>query len=67
MSAWSQNQVNELWNYICGVKVVEYMNRDVTEIIMDEADRFFAGQQTAQAAADKIQSRIDLYISERGK
>ena len=43
------------------------MNRDVTEIIMDEADRFFAGQQTAQAAADKIQSRIDLYISERGK
>ena len=35
------------------------------EIINDEAGAFFAGEKTAQAAAEAIQRRVQLYLTEQ--
>ena len=37
----------------------------VKNIVLEEAGMFFAGDQTAEAAAKKIQSRAELYLSEQ--
>jgi hypothetical protein len=33
-------------------------------IVQEEAGAFFAGQKSAQAVADVIQSRVSLYVAE---
>lgn len=39
-------------------------NMDILEIITEEAAPFFAGQKSAKEAADIIQSRVKIYVSE---
>jgi ABC-type glycerol-3-phosphate transport system substrate-binding protein len=36
------------------------------EIIWSEAQAYFAGDKTAEQAADNIQSRVSLYLAEQG-
>ena len=38
----------------------------VAEVILDEARRYFAGQITAEKAAEYIQNRVQLYLDEQG-
>ena len=49
------------------VKGAVQVSRDQTEvmaIVQEEAGAFFAGQKTAQAVAETIQSRVYLYVME---
>jgi ABC-type glycerol-3-phosphate transport system substrate-binding protein len=36
------------------------------DIIMDEAQAYFAGDKTAEQAAENIQSRVSIYLAEKG-
>ena len=44
---------------------VQYDNK-IYEIVDEEAQSYFEGKQTAQEAADMMQNRIQIYISEQG-
>ncbi len=41
-------------------------NPALTEIILDEASAFLAGDKTAAQAAETIQSRVSIYMAEQG-
>lgn len=38
----------------------------IVEIVLEEADSFFAGDKDAAAVAGIIQSRVQMYLAERG-
>lgn len=40
-------------------------NEEIRQIIDEEGAMFFAGQCTAEAAAEKIQNRVSLYLMEQ--
>ena len=60
----TQEQIDLMMNLLERVTVVERDWTEVVNIISEEADTYFAGQKTAQAAAEIIQSRVQIYISE---
>lgn len=39
---------------------------EVKNIIMEEAEAYFAGDKTAEAVADIIQNRVSIYLAEQG-
>lgn len=43
-----------------------YPMNDVTEVILEESSRYFAGDITAKQAAEYIQNRISIYLAEQG-
>lgn len=61
----TQEQVDNLVNYIYSIKKAYYGNTDITNIISEETASFFAGQKSAQEVAKVIQSRAQLYVDER--
>jgi len=51
---------------LASVKTLEAESDSVIfSIVRDEASRFFAGECTAEEAADIIQSRVSIYVAER--
>ena len=60
----TQEQIDQIMDLLERVTVVERDWSEVVNIISEEADTYFAGQKTAQAAAEIIQSRVQIYISE---
>lgn len=56
---------DELRTYIEGVRDTADYDVTIMNIIDEEAKKFYAGDQTAQQAADMIQSRASLYLSEQ--
>ena len=38
---------------------------ELRTIIFDEVDAYFSGQKSAEATADVIQSRVEIYLSEQ--
>ena len=60
----SQEQVDELVNFIFSINKCYYGNSDITTIINEEMPSFFSGQKSAQEVAKIIQSRAQLFVNE---
>lgn len=63
----TDEEANYLRDLIYNAKDVRFRYDAVTDIIHEEAAPFFAGQQTVDATAKQIQSRVNLYLSEHEK
>lgn len=61
----TRQDIDEIKNYVAGVTETNYYDNQIYTIIQEETEKFFSGDQTAQAAADMIQSRASLYLSEQ--
>ena len=62
----SKEEVESCKEFILNIdSPVQYDNK-VYEIVEEEAQSYFEGKQTAQEAADMMQNRIQIYISEQG-
>ncbi|MCI9143788.1 MAG: extracellular solute-binding protein [Lachnospiraceae bacterium] len=60
----SQEQVDQLVNFIFSINKCYYGNNDITTIINEEMPSFFSGQKSAQEVAKIIQSRAQLFVDE---
>ena len=54
-----------LEEYLENVTVSDYYNKDIYNIVHEEATMYFAGDQSAEQAAKMIQSRVSIYLSEQ--
>ncbi|GEM_PF-1050575 len=61
----AQADTDKIKDYISNVKETMYFNEQVYNIVYEEAEKYFSGDQTSQAAADMIQSRVSIYLSEQ--
>ncbi len=61
----TQDEMDEIAAYIEGITVCDYYNEEIWQIVSEEADMYFAGDQTAEQAAEKIQGRVSIYLSEQ--
>ena len=53
-------------NYIKDIDMIKSdLPLDIMKIINEEMKAYFAGEKTAQAAADMIQSRASILLSEQ--
>ena len=64
-SAASAEEMDLVREYIAGVRMYAENDPTISAIITEEAEKFFSGDQTAKQAADVIQSRCTVYISEQ--
>lgn len=60
----TQEMADKVTDAVTGAVQVYRQQTEVMAIIQEEAGAFFAGQKTAQAVADTIQSRVYLYVME---
>ena len=63
----AERERRELREYLCGAD--HYAVGSMTEIakvVKEEALRFFAGEITAEKAAEYIQNRVSIYLAEQG-
>lgn len=60
----TQEEIDTVMNIITSTTQISSYNEDVSKIVLEEAEAFFAGQKSAQEVAAIIQSRVSLYISE---
>lgn len=63
--AATEQEATELLDFLKSVKICKFSNEKVTNIIEEEAGKYFAGDQTAEIAAGMIQSRVGLYLAEQ--
>lgn len=59
--AASEEQIAAVRKRIDGVRVIKRENREILNILQEEAAACFAGQKTAEEAATIIVNRINLY------
>lgn len=57
-------RAQEIKDYVLSVEDIYYYDDSIIDIIVEEAAPFFAGQKTAEQAADIIQSRVQIYVNE---
>ncbi|MBQ7766437.1 MAG: extracellular solute-binding protein [Lachnospiraceae bacterium] len=57
-------RAQEVKEYVLSVDKMYYYDASIIDIIVEEAAPFFAGQKTAEQAADIIQSRVQIYVNE---
>ncbi len=43
-----------------------YWRSEVFDVVMEEGARYFAGEITAEKAAEYIQNRVSIYLAEQG-
>ena len=60
----SQEQVNQVVEFVMSVDKAYYYNENVLNIINEEMGAFYTGQKSAQDVANVIQSRVQLYVDE---
>ncbi len=65
IGAATEEEMAELMEYIKGIKTSYYHDRIIYNILMEEMEMLLAGDCTVQTAADMIQSRVSLYLSEQ--
>lgn len=65
LGAITQEEMDTLLAYIEGVQNNSRYDSTVYNIVYEEAGMYFAGDQTAQKAAETIQSRASIYLSEQ--
>ncbi|MCR4644863.1 MAG: hypothetical protein K5695_05575 [Oscillospiraceae bacterium] len=60
-----KSYIEDVKKLISGINETTYYDQKVSTIIEEESQKFFAGDQSAQQAADMIQSSVSLYLSEQ--
>ena len=60
-----QSYADELKAYIENVHVCSYYDVQIYQIINEETQMFFSGDQNAQHTAEMIQSRVSIYLAEQ--
>lgn len=60
----TQTDIDTIKNHIENIHESMYSNEQIYNIIYEEAQAYFTGEKSAQDAADTIQSRVTLYLSE---
>ncbi len=61
----TQEEVDELKELVYSTTAVYgAVSEDITNLILEEASYYFSGEQTAEEVAEKIQSRMEIYLSE---
>ena len=60
----SQEQVDQITDFIMSVDRAYYYNENVLNIINEEMGAFYSGQKSAQDVANVIQSRAQIYVDE---
>ena len=66
ITGWSQQEADAFYALIDNTVTLQQPEGSVSEILRDEMQRFFAGQQDARATASAIQNRVQLYLAELG-
>jgi hypothetical protein len=61
-----QAEYDQLMQIIADTKSVASYDQNIFKIVSDEAAAYFSGEKDAQAVADLIQSRAQLYVAEQG-
>lgn len=62
----TQEERDFIANYILNAKFTNYYyDEEIMSIINEETDAYFAGEKSAQDAADMIQNRVSILISEK--
>lgn len=62
---FTKADTDRIKSYIENITETSYYNEQIYNIVDEEAQKYFSGDQTAQAAADMIQSRASIYLSEQ--
>ena len=60
-----QSYVDELKELISGINESNYYDNTLYNIMDEETQKYFAGDQSSQQTAEMIQSRASLYLSEQ--
>ena len=60
----TQEEVDEFYDYAVSIDTYEGLDMQVSDIILEEASAFFAGQKTAEQVAEIVQNRVTTYINE---
>ena len=55
-----------LWDTLSTADHYMFCNEDILFVVEDEAFRYFAGEITAEKAAEYIQNRVSIYLAEQG-
>ncbi|MBR4101696.1 MAG: extracellular solute-binding protein [Oscillospiraceae bacterium] len=61
----TQEERDDLEDYIRSCDTVMTMNENVVNIVLEEAEMYFAGDLSAEDAAKRIQSRTEILVSEQ--
>ncbi len=61
----TQAEMDAFVSYVEGIRSFNGTDPAVLTIFWEEADMYLAGDQTAEQAAEMIQSRVSLYLSEQ--
>jgi len=64
LEPFTQEEVDEICEYIYTVNRTAYYNEDIRNIITEEAEAFFSGQKSVQEVVDIIQSRAQVFVNE---
>lgn len=64
LEPFTQEEVDEICEFIYSVNRTPYYNEDITNIITEEAAAFFEGQKSVQDVVDIIQSRAQVFVNE---
>ena len=64
LEPFTQEEVERICQFIYTVNRTAYYNEEICNIIMEEAEPFFAGQKNVQEVVDIIQSRAQIYVDE---
>ncbi len=65
IGAMEEWETERLRDYIYGIKTCWYYDQKVYNILMEETEKMLAGDQTPQEAAQVMQSRVTIYLSEQ--
>lgn len=65
IGAATEDEMAILMDYIKGIKESYFHDTVVYNILMEETEKLLAGDCTVDAAAEMIQSRVSLYLSEQ--
>ncbi len=60
----TQEQVQEITEFIASVDKKAYYNTEVSKIISEEMEAFYSDQKKAKDVAGIIQSRVQIYVNE---
>ncbi|RKM57056.1 extracellular solute-binding protein [Butyrivibrio sp. X503] len=65
LKPFTQQEVDEIKNFILSINnIYEARGQEMSEIIVEEASAYFAGQKSAEEVAKIIQSRMTILVSE---
>ena len=59
-------QVSATWEILEASDHFHYTKNKLSDVMMEEASRYFSGQITAKQAAEYIQNRVSIYLAEQG-